>query len=56
MATVITDLLPEAATVGDLLTHLGDIPPHRIRLRPTPGTATKRTSWTPNDSPAASVS
>jgi Uma2 family endonuclease len=27
---------------ADLLTHLSDIPPHRIRLHPPPGTATER--------------
>lgn len=32
----------EAATVADLLKHLGDIPPARIRLRPAPGTATEQ--------------
>jgi len=25
---------------GELLAHLGDVPPERIRLRPPPGTAT----------------
>jgi Uma2 family endonuclease len=27
-------------TVADLLHHLGDIPPERVRMKPTPGTAT----------------
>ena len=30
------------ATVGELLKRLGNIPPDRVRLRPTPGTATER--------------
>ena len=29
-------------TVADLLRHLGDIPARRVRLHPTPGTATER--------------
>jgi Uma2 family endonuclease len=29
-------------TIADLLAHLGDVPPNRVRLRPTPGTATAR--------------
>ncbi len=29
-------------TVADLFEHLGDIPAHRIRLNPRPGTATER--------------
>jgi Uma2 family endonuclease len=29
-------------TVADLFEHLGDVPPHRIRLDPRPGTATER--------------
>ena len=28
--------------MGDLLDHLGGIPPSRVRLRPTPGTATEK--------------
>src|SRR5688500_14488059 len=27
-------------TIADLLHHLGGVPPHRVRLRPLPGTAT----------------
>jgi Uma2 family endonuclease len=40
MATVIASH-PSDWTVADLLTQLGDIPPNRIRLVPTPGTATE---------------
>ena len=29
-------------TIAELLEHLGDIPPHRVRLRPAPGSATER--------------
>lgn len=29
-------------TVADLLEHLGDIPPHRVRWKPCPGTATEQ--------------
>ncbi len=29
-------------TMADLLSQLGDIPPHRVLLRPTPGTATEQ--------------
>jgi Uma2 family endonuclease len=32
----------ENPTIADLLAELGDIPPHRILLRPTPGTATEQ--------------
>lgn len=32
---------PAFATVADLLHYLGDIPAERVRLRPTPGTATE---------------
>ena len=34
-------IAPPIKTVADLLKTLGDIPPSRIRLRPTPGTATE---------------
>jgi Uma2 family endonuclease len=34
--------LAEVATIGDLLKRLGDIPAHRVRLHPTPGTATEK--------------
>jgi Uma2 family endonuclease len=33
---------PKFQTVADLLHELGDIPPGRVRLRPTPGEATER--------------
>ena len=33
--------LPSTRTVADLLRDLGDIPAHRVRLVPTPGTATE---------------
>src|SRR5438067_2343780 len=29
-------------TVAELLEHLGDVPPFRVRLRPVPGTATEQ--------------
>src|SRR5487761_519570 len=29
-------------TVADLLERLGDIPPHRVRMKPYPGTATEK--------------
>ena len=32
---------PRGDTVGELLSRLGDIPPHRVLLRPAPGTATE---------------
>jgi Uma2 family endonuclease len=32
----------ENPTIADLLAELGDIPPHRILFRPTPGTATEQ--------------
>lgn len=34
--------LAHVVSLADLLHHLGDIPPHRIRLHPLPGTATER--------------
>ncbi len=34
--------LAGAATIGDLLKRLGNIPPGRVRLRPFPGTATEK--------------
>ncbi len=34
--------LEDVTTMGDLLKRLGDIPPERVRLRPTPGTATEK--------------
>jgi Uma2 family endonuclease len=33
--------LPNTATIGDLLKRLGNIPAGRVRLHPTPGTATE---------------
>jgi Uma2 family endonuclease len=33
---------PSFATVAELLERLGDIPPHRVRLHPEPGTAKER--------------
>jgi Uma2 family endonuclease len=33
---------PKTRTMADLLEHLGGIPPHRVRLHPTPGTATEQ--------------
>jgi Uma2 family endonuclease len=33
---------PKTRTLADLLEHLGGIPPHRVRLYPTPGTATEQ--------------
>lgn len=33
---------PIRTTVADLLSALGDVPPNRVRLVPTPGTATER--------------
>jgi Uma2 family endonuclease len=33
---------PRIITVGDLIRHLGDIPAERIRIKPTPGTATEQ--------------
>lgn len=41
MATATTSNLPTEGTIADLLRHLGDIPPERVRLKPTPGTATE---------------
>jgi Uma2 family endonuclease len=34
--------ITETATIGDLLKRLGNIPAERVRLHPTPGTATER--------------
>jgi Uma2 family endonuclease len=34
--------LEDVTTMGDLLKRLGDIPPERVRLHPTPGTATEK--------------
>jgi Uma2 family endonuclease len=33
---------PSVRTIADLLRRLGDIPPERVRFRPTPGTATEQ--------------
>lgn len=35
-------LATTSETVADLLARLGDIPPHRVRMKPTPGTATEQ--------------
>src|SRR5262249_18986495 len=34
--------LPDVVNVRDLIAHLGDIPPERIRMHPLPGTATEK--------------
>jgi Uma2 family endonuclease len=34
--------LADVTTLGDLLKRLGNIPPERVRLHPTPGTATEK--------------
>jgi Uma2 family endonuclease len=34
--------LPDTTTIGDLLKRLGNIPAERVRLNPTPGTATEK--------------
>src|SRR5260370_17828780 len=34
--------LPDVVNVRDLIAHLGDIPPERIRMHPPPGTATEK--------------
>jgi Uma2 family endonuclease len=41
MATVML-ARPKMKNVADLLAHLGGIPPERVRLSPTPGTATEK--------------
>ncbi|HZV05941.1 MAG TPA: Uma2 family endonuclease [Gemmataceae bacterium] len=33
---------PKGFTVADFLKHLGDMPPHRVRINPPPGEATER--------------
>ena len=38
----VRSVVPSPETMGELLKQLGDIPPERVRLKPTPGTATKR--------------
>ena len=38
----IQSVVPDPETIAELLKQLGDIPPERVRLKPTPGTATKR--------------
>ncbi len=35
-------LFPNDATFADVLKHLGDLPPHRVRAHPEPGKATER--------------
>ncbi|MCE5268992.1 MAG: hypothetical protein LLG00_14035, partial [Planctomycetaceae bacterium] len=37
-----TSVLPLDWTIADVLTHLGGIPPERVRLFPPPGTATEK--------------
>jgi len=41
MATVVSTAFPSDWTLADMLTHLGDIPPERIRMCPPPGMATE---------------
>ncbi|HEX8200254.1 MAG TPA: hypothetical protein VF590_07180, partial [Isosphaeraceae bacterium] len=41
-ATIAPPAPPPFPTVADLLKRLGDIPPYRVLLHPTPGTATER--------------
>jgi Uma2 family endonuclease len=41
MASVTTER-PTIPTIADLLAQLGDIPPHRVLMRPYPGTATEQ--------------
>ncbi|MBC8113224.1 MAG: Uma2 family endonuclease [Candidatus Saccharimonas sp.] len=38
----VRSVTPSPDTIAELLQQLGDIPPERVRLKPTPGTATKR--------------
>ncbi|HWE37447.1 MAG TPA: Uma2 family endonuclease [Isosphaeraceae bacterium] len=40
MSTAAESPPPTFETIADLLAHLGDVPAYRVRLRPTPGTAT----------------
>lgn len=42
MASTVTTVVPESWTVADMLDHLGGIPPNRVHLVPTPGTATEK--------------
>jgi Uma2 family endonuclease len=52
MASAPTRLDPSApVTVADLLKRLGDVPARRVRLVPTPGTATMRDLLRNNESP-----
>jgi Uma2 family endonuclease len=41
-AIPVSSPLAGATTIGDLLIRLGNIPPARVRLHPTPGTATEK--------------
>ena len=41
-AKPIQSVVPDPETIAELLKQLGDIPPERVRLKPTPGTATRR--------------
>jgi Uma2 family endonuclease len=40
--TKLTSRRPKVRTVADLIKHLGDVPPARIRMDPLPGTATEQ--------------
>lgn len=42
MATVASMAFPTEWTLADMLSHLGDIPPERIRMCPPPGMATEQ--------------
>ena len=42
MATVSPSVFPCDWTLADFWTHLGGIPPERIRMSPLPGTATEK--------------
>lgn len=46
-----TMTLPGAETLAELLDRLGGIPPERVRMRPAPGTATKRDVVAARESP-----
>src|SRR5262249_37783749 len=45
------DPLASLHTLADLLQHLGDIPPERVRLHPLPGTATEEDAIAIADNP-----
>lgn len=42
MSTAATSPPQAFRTVADMLAHLGDVPAHRVRMRPAPGTATEK--------------